>query len=66
MLPIEGDRTVLAKQQVGPSESVSQNVLVVAPGTPGTYDLQITLVQEGVVWFNLAGAKPLSIPTAVQ
>jgi hypothetical protein len=66
MLPIEGDRTPLAKPQIGPNESVSQDVLVVAPATPGTYDLQITLVQEGVAWFNLAGAKPLVIPTVVQ
>jgi hypothetical protein len=66
ILPIEGNRTALPKPRVGPNESISQDVVVVAPGTPGNYDLQITLVQEGVAWFNLAGAKPLVIPTVVR
>ena len=66
LLPIEGGRTPLAKPMVLPNESVSQDVNVVAPDTAGDYELQITLVEEGVSWFNLAGAKPLSIPTTVR
>jgi hypothetical protein len=66
ILPIEGARTALGKAKMTPNDSVSQDVTVVAPGTPGNYELQITLVEEGVVWFNLAGAKPLSIPTTVK
>jgi len=66
LLPIEGDRTALALPQIRPNDSVKENVLVVAPAKPGSYDVQITLVQEDVAWFNLAGAKPLIIPTVVQ
>jgi hypothetical protein len=66
ILPMEGERTTLGKPRLGPNESVSQDVTVVAPDTPGNYELQITLVEEGVNWFNLAGAKPLVIPAVVQ
>jgi hypothetical protein len=66
MLPIEGERTALAAAHVLPNESVQENIHIVAPGAPGVYQLQITLVQEAVAWFNLAGAKPLVIAATVR
>jgi hypothetical protein len=66
ILPIEGERTALSVAPVRPNESVQENVRIVAPGAPGSYQLQITLVQEGVAWFNLSGAKPLVIAATVQ
>ena len=49
-----------------PGESVDVNVNVVAPGTTGDLVLKISLVQEGVVWFMNAGAKPLELPVTIQ
>jgi hypothetical protein len=65
MLPIEGERTLLPGM-LKPGESVDVNVNVVAPGTTGDLVLKISLVQEGVVWFMNAGAKPLELPVTIQ
>jgi hypothetical protein len=61
----EGHRTPLPND-VAPGETVSASeVLVVSPDI-GSYRLQITLVQEGVAWFEQQGAKTLIVPVKVH
>lgn len=61
----EGQRTPLP-QDIGPGQTVTvNNVAVTAPG-PGSFRLQITLVHEGVVWFEQHGAKTLIVPVKVN
>lgn len=53
VLEVEGERSLLPGD-VRPGESMSLIVRVKAPVQPGPYDLVITLVHEGVAWFDLA------------
>jgi hypothetical protein len=72
-LPAKGDKPVLFEgqrtplpQDLGPGQTVTvNNVVVTAPG-PGSYRLQITLVHEGVVWFEQHGANTLIVPVKVS
>ena len=64
-LPIEGERTALPAP-LKPGDSVDVKVNVVAPETPGEMILKITLVQEGVAWFMMAGGTPLVLPVTVH
>lgn len=65
MLPIEGERTTLPGP-VKPGASVNMQVKIVAPREGRNLVLKITLVQEGVQWFMLAGAKPLELPVTLR
>ncbi len=65
MLPIEGERTRLPGA-LKPGDSLHMQVKVVAPGTTGDLVLKVSLVQEGVAWFMLAGARPLELPVTVR
>ena len=47
----EGARSRLPRA-IPPGESMTCRVGVTAPSTPGEYDLRLTLVQEGVAWFD--------------
>lgn len=47
----EGDRTRLP-QSIAPKSSLECYLGVRAPAKPGAYELQVTLVQEGVAWFD--------------
>jgi hypothetical protein len=61
----EGQRTPLP-QDLGPGQTVTvNNVTVTAPG-PGSFRLQITLVHEGVIWFEQQGANTLIVPVKVN
>lgn len=51
--PIEGRRTRLDDGGIGAGETTGQLVEIIAPSEPGSYELQLTLVQEGVRWFDL-------------
>ena len=53
----EGDRTRLT-QPILPGAVHRQGVTIVAPAHPGTYELELTLVQEGLFWMD-AAAEPL-------
>jgi hypothetical protein len=35
--------------------------VVRAPDAPGRYTLRLSLVQEGVAWFDARGARPLDL-----
>src|SRR5262245_14106343 len=61
----DGVRTPLPRA-VAPGETVSiPEVRVLTPPAAGAYLLQITLVHEGVTWFENAGAATLKIPVTV-
>ena len=65
ILPIEGERTALPGP-LNPGASLDIKVIVAAPETPGDMVLKITLVQEGVAWFVMAGATSLVLPVTVH
>jgi len=47
----EGERTRLP-QSIAPSTSAECYLGLRTPATPGVYELRVTLVQEGVAWFD--------------
>lgn len=62
----DGVRNALPKD-IAPGESFTQDkVHVITPKDPGSYRLQMTLVQEGVSWFEGRGANALIVPVTVQ
>jgi hypothetical protein len=65
MLPMEGERTLLP-HPVRPGESVSIQVKVVAPPSGKDLVVKISLVQEAVSWFMMAGAKALELPATLR
>jgi hypothetical protein len=65
MLPIEGERTPLPTP-IQPNSSAAVQVKVVAPGAGQDLVLKISLVQESVQWFMIAGAKPLELPVTLK
>jgi len=48
---VEGERTRLP-QSIAPKTSAECYLGLRTPPTPGTYELRVTLVQEGVAWFD--------------
>jgi hypothetical protein len=54
MVVFDGYRTQLGQNGSGlvPEGFMKLGIHVTAPSQPGNYQLQITLVQEGVTWFN--------------
>ena len=50
---------------VAPGDSAAITVAVTAPAEPGSYRLQLDLVQEMVAWFEDKGAPRLVIPVRV-
>lgn len=55
----DGERTNLP-HDLGPSDSATVEARIFAPFEPGTYELEVTLVEEGVAWFDQkanAGAR---------
>jgi hypothetical protein len=65
MLPIEGERTVFPGA-IGPSQAANVDVRVVAPDKAGTYEVRLTLVQEGVQWFMSKSNTYLGLPAVVR
>jgi hypothetical protein len=55
-----GERTRLQCRELHPGRSVSQSVRLVAPGEKGELTLIVTLVQEGVCWFEDQGFNAAS------
>jgi cell division septation protein DedD len=60
----DGLRTPLP-QDLAPGESVGLKMNIAAPGRPGRYLLNVTLLQEGVAWFDEKGGAALSLPVIV-
>ena len=65
MLPIEGERTVFPGT-IGPNQAANVDARVVAPDKAGTYEVRLTLVQEGVEWFMLKSNTYLGLPAVVR
>ncbi len=61
----DGVRTELP-HDLGPrQQAIVDNVHVAAPAQAGVYDLEITLVQENVTWFEQKGSDILSLRVSV-
>jgi GT2 family glycosyltransferase len=61
----EGERTRLP-DDLEPQKSANTEMRIFAPFDAGTYTLELTLVQEGVAWFDQKGSAPLRIPMRVE
>lgn len=59
-----GERTLLP-ESLAPQSSVKLNAVIRAPERPGKYNLNLTMVQENVAWFDDKGAQSLKIPITV-
>lgn len=60
----DGERTALTKS-LAPQDSEKISAVIKLPDRPGNYILTLTMVQEGVTWFNDAGAQAPKIPVTV-
>jgi 4-amino-4-deoxy-L-arabinose transferase-like glycosyltransferase len=49
-----------------PEETVELPLTVNAPAAPGSYLLEIDMVQEGVSWFGLVGSSTVRLPVEVR
>jgi hypothetical protein len=65
-LPIEGNRAFLDRPAIQPGEIAALKLQVTAPTSPGSYKLWVSMVQEGVAWFYLQGAKPLVLQVTIN
>jgi hypothetical protein len=54
----DGWRTGLPEQGIMPGDNVTLGMRILAPEERGYYTLVLTLVQEGVCWFEHRGFKP--------
>lgn len=61
LLPLEGRRTFFSVPVVNPGQSQQLHMAIDPPAAAGVYTLQVSMVQEGVSWFHLAGATPLAV-----
>ncbi|MBD1862172.1 MULTISPECIES: hypothetical protein [Trichocoleus] len=48
-----------------PNRETTINALIETPKLPGQYTLRLTMVQEGVAWFDERGAKSEDVPITV-
>lgn len=62
----DGLRTPLRCERVDAGQTVIEMVNVVAPAAKGHYQLMVTLVQEGICWFERQGFKPALHPVLVE
>jgi hypothetical protein len=60
----DGVRTALPSD-LPPSASTTLNATIKAPDVPGQYTLRLTMLQEGVAWFEGQGAKPQDLSVTV-
>jgi hypothetical protein len=63
---METKRSSLSSSVVQPGAGESLKLQVVAPPTPGSYQMWVSMVQEGVAWFYGVGAKPLVVKVNVD
>jgi SAM-dependent methyltransferase len=60
------DRRTALPHDIAPGETVTMGLFVEAPDSPGTYILELDMVQENVRWFARAGSKPARIRVRVD
>ncbi len=63
--PPEDDHRKALPRDLGPSEEVSLNIRLTAPGKPGVYMLKWDMVQENVTWFADRGSPTLDVTVTV-
>lgn len=61
----DGLRTGFGKP-IAPGEEVAVQLTAQAPKAPGTYIMQVSLVHEGVVWFEGKKVAPLELNIQVE
>jgi FkbM family methyltransferase len=61
----DGIRTELKKPEIFPGDIIEQIIYIAIPGVPGEFKLVLTLVQEGVAWFEDRGFEPAEIDIKV-
>jgi hypothetical protein len=61
----DGVRTPFA-EVVAPNKEVTVKMNAEAPKKPGTYIMQVSLVQETVAWFESKNVKPLELTVTVK
>jgi len=64
IIVLDGIRTPLPND-LAPGSSVNLQARIQAPDRPGSYTLQLTVVQESVAWFENKGATTLDITITV-
>lgn len=64
-LVIDGERTSLPRR-LDAGESAVVEAAIEAPSLPGAYTLRLSMVQEGVAWFDEKGATPLDLAVEVE
>ncbi len=62
----DGIRTPLSCEEIKPSQQIKQKIDVQTPATAGKYTLVLTLVQEGICWFEDKGFNPYLIDVVVR
>jgi hypothetical protein len=73
-LPATGDNPVVFEgartpvpTDIAPGQSFTNNsIYVLAPSSPGSYRLQMTMIQEMVAWFDQQGASTVTVPVTVR
>ncbi|MBI4689093.1 MAG: hypothetical protein HY754_02310, partial [Nitrospirae bacterium] len=61
----DGNRAKLDKN-INPGDSIGLMLPVTAPKLPGRYIIKISLVQEGVAWFDEKGVPPITAELVVR
>jgi hypothetical protein len=61
----DGARTAIP-QPIGKGQAATVNLQILLPAAPGTYEVRIDVVQEGVTWFSGQSIAPSSIYLQVQ
>ena len=62
---VADERRTALPHDLAPGESVRLKIDIAAPARPGRYNINVTLVQEGVAWFDEKGGAALSLPVVV-
>jgi hypothetical protein len=65
ILPFEGTRAYLSRAVVAPGDSDHMKLTIKGEPKPGTYNLWVSMVQEGVAWFYDKHAAPLVIRVTI-
>lgn len=64
-LAVPDDGRAELPRQLPPGESADFQLTVTAPLRPGTHELELDLVQEGVAWFSERGSRSIRIQVSV-
>jgi SAM-dependent methyltransferase len=62
---IQDDARTLLGETIGPGETAEMTLRVQAPTEPGSYILEIDLVQEHICWFGQRGSSTARVPIDV-